>query len=284
MEQYLKSLNEVIVNGVEQLDRTNIGTLNLFGTRNQYSLRDNFPIITTKKMSFNSIKSELLWFLSGSTDERRLAEILYQKPREELTTKNTIWTPNAQSEYWKPKAKFDGDLGKIYGYEWRSWQTADGRFIDQIQNLIDGIKHDPNSRRHIVITYNPGELENMALPPCHALFQMFVSNGTLSCQMYQRSVDKFLGECYNISSYALLTCMIAHVCDLKPNKFIHVKGVDHIYLNHIEQVKEQLTRTPLPLPTLWLNPKVKNIFDFTMDDIKLINYTSLPAIKADMAV
>jgi len=283
MKTYLDELQYILDNGVLRSDRTGTGTLSVFGRQMRFNLQDGFPLVTTKKMLWGSIVSELLWFLEGSTDERRLAEIRYEKPRVELENKTTIWTANAQADYWKPKAKYDGDLGAIYSKQWRRWRNSFGQEIDQIQSLIDGIKNDPNSRRHIVVAYNPGELNQMALPPCHAMFQMYVADGKLSCMMTQRSADLPIGVPFNIASYALLTHMIAQVCDLNVGELILSFGDIHIYANQIEQVKEQLTREPYPLPNLWLNPEIKSIDNFKMCDIKILNYQSHPAITIPFA-
>ena len=269
----------------------------------RYDLSKGFPAVTTKKLAFRACLSELLWFLEGTGDERRLAEILHGTRDQD---KRTIWTDNATSDYWISKAKYDGDLGRVYGVQWRHWRkptemesyytwenTEHGMqakekpelVVDQVQQLIDGIKKDPYSRRHILTAWNPGELEEMALPPCHCFAQFYVSaDGKLSCQMYQRSCDLFLGVPFNIASYSLLTHMIAQVCELEAGELVHVLGDAHIYLNHVEQVKEQLAREPLPLPTLWINPDVRDILNFTMEDFRLENYQSHSAIKADMAV
>jgi len=291
MKTYLDALKFVLENGELRDDRTKVGTISVFGMQQRYNLRETFPAVTTKKLAWQSCVGELLWFIEGSGDERRLAEITHGT-RQGVTT---IWTPNALASYWKPKAKFEGDLGRVYGVQWRSWQTNQKRWIsssdsepvviDQLQNLIDGIKTDPHGRRHILTAWNPADLDNMALPPCHCFAQFYVSkNNELSCQMYQRSCDMFLGVPFNIASYSLLTYMIAQVCDLKVGDFIHTMGDAHIYLDHIEQVKEQLSREPLAGPTLWLNPLLKNIDSFTMADIQLENYQSLGGIKATMAV
>lgn len=284
MKQYHDELKYILDNGVYRMDRTGVGTLSVFGRQIRFDLSEGFPLVTTKKMLWGSIVSELLWFLEGSSDERRLAEIRYEKPREELKNKTTIWTANAQADYWKPKAAYDGDTGRIYPVQWRQWLNYRQERIDQIKNLIDGIKKDPASRRHLVVAYNPGEIEEMALPPCHAMFQMWVAEGKLSCMMTQRSQDAFLGASYNYASYALLTHMIAQVCDLSVGELMVSVGDEHIYQNHIEQVREQLTREPYPLPKLWLNPDIKNIDDFKMCDIKILNYQHHPAISAPMAV
>lgn len=281
MQQYLNTIQHVFNHGFDKSDRTGVGTISVFGHQTRYDLTNGFPAVTTKKLLFDNVKSELIWFLRGSIDERELCEILYGDRDE---SRSTIWSGNAYAPYWIDKAKFHGDCGRIYGAQMRSWIKPDGTTVDQLQELIDGIKKDPDSRRHIVVNYNPGEVNEMSLNPCHALFQFYVANGRLSCQMYQRSADLFLGVPYNIASYALLTHMIAQVCDLHVGEFIHTCGDLHIYKNHGEQCIEQLSRTPYSLPTLWLNPEIKNIFDFSMDDIKLINYQHHPYIKATMAV
>ena len=303
MKTYLDALQFVLDNGVTKTDRTGTGTISVFGMQQRYDLTKGFPAVTTKKLAWKSVVSELLWFIEGTGDEHRLREILHGSRDSE---KSTIWTANATAPYWKSKSKFDGDLGRVYGVQWRHWRTPiehraetfkddfgnifnRGGLLhiketDQLKNLIDGIKRDPNGRRHILSAWNPGELDEMALPPCHAFAQFYVADGRLSCQMYQRSCDMFLGVPFNIASYSLLTHMIAQVCDLDVGEFVHVLGDAHIYSNHVEQVKEQLQREPLPAPTLWLNPDVKSIDDFAMPDIRLDNYTSLGTIKAEMAV
>ena len=298
MQQYHDALRFVLENGTRKNDRTGLGTISYFGMQQRYNLAEGFPAVTTKKLAWRAVVGELLWFIEGSGDERRLAEITHGTRNGTVT----IWTPNALANYWKPKAKFDGDLGRIYGVQWRQWRqykerkdmgdahlggirvATDRWEIDQLQTLIDGIKKDPNGRRHILTAWNPAELEDMALPPCHVMSQFNVTNGKLSCQMYQRSCDMFLGVPFNIASYSLLTHMIAQVCDLEVGEFVHVLGDAHIYINHIEQVKEQLTRGPFPSPTLYLNPEIKLIDRFTMEDIELRNYTSHGPIKATMAV
>ena len=245
--------------------------------------------MTTKKLAWRACVAELLWFLEGSSDERRLAEITHGT-RD--SSKSTIWTGNAQASYWKPKAKFESDLGSVYGVQWREWDThttdicqSEPIYIDQIKQVIEGIKKDPFGRRHIVSAWNVAELNKMALPPCHVMFQFYVSkDGGLSCHMYQRSVDTFLGLPFNIASYALLTNMIAHVTGLTAKELVISTGDTHLYLDHVDQVKEQLNRQAFELPTLWLNPEVKNIDKFNMDDIELKNYVSHDAIKAKMAV
>ena len=304
MKTYLDALKQVLEQGTTKEDRTGTGTISLFGMQQRYDLSKEFPAVTTKKLAWKACVGELLWFIEGSGDERRLAELTHGT-REGVVT---IWTPNAQAGYWKPRAKYDGDLGRVYGVQWRHWRTIKprepgGTFrdefgtayrrqgsdievkeVDQLRNLIDGIRADPYGRRHILTAWNPGELDSMALPPCHCFAQFYVEDGRLSCQMYQRSCDMFLGVPFNIASYSLLTHMIAQVCDLDVGEFIHTLGDAHIYVNHVEQVKEQLTREPLPLPVLKLNPEIKDITKFTMDDINLGNYKSHPPLKAPMAV
>ena len=281
MKQYLDALRQVLEEGADRKDRTGIGTKAIFGMQQRYSMEHGFPAITTKKLAWNSVVSELLWFIEGSNDERRLAEILYKTRDKE---KKTIWTANAQADYWKPKSKFEGDLGRVYGVQWRKWKNYEGKESDQLKNAVELIKSDPASRRIIVAAWNPGEIDKMALPPCHTFFQFFVADNKLSLQMYQRSCDMFLGVPFNIASYSLLLCMVAQVTGLKSGEFIHTLGDAHIYYNHCEQVKEQLKREPLKLPKLKLNPKIKNIDDFKMEDIELIGYGHHPAIKAQMAV
>lgn len=303
MKTYHQLLQHILDNGTERNDRTGVGTLSVFGHQIRFNLEEGFPAVTTKKLAWKAVVGELLWFLEGSGDERRLAEITHGT-REGVTT---IWTPNAKAPYWVDKAEYEGDLGRVYGVQWRHWrklkQRGEGSFtdsfgnsyrrintvqvieVDQVANLIDGLKRDPYGRRHILNAWNPGEIADMALPPCHILSQYWVSNsGKLSCHMYQRSADAFLGVPFNYASYALLTHMIAHVCGYGVGDLVVSTGDTHIYLDHIEQVKQQLEREPYPLPKLWLNPEVKNIDSFTMDDIKLIDYQHHPALKATMAV
>jgi thymidylate synthase len=303
MKTYLNALKEVLDKGSVRGDRTGTGTISLFGMQQRYNLEESFPAVTTKKLAWKALTGELLWFIEGSGNERRLAEITHGTSEGTVT----IWTPNALAPYWKPSAEFEGDLGRVYGVQWRKWQTPIihskeifrddfGNYYnrggsihiketDQLIDLVNGIKTDPYGRRHILSAWNPGELDQMALPPCHMFAQFYVSqDNKLSCQMYQRSCDMFLGVPFNIASYSLLTAMIAQVCGLKVGEFVHVLGDAHIYLNHVEQVKEQLTREPLPEPTLWLNPDITDINKFTMDDIKLVGYQSHGTIKAPMAV
>ena len=281
MKQYLDALSHVLENGIDRQNRTGIATRAVFGMQLRFNMNDGFPAVTTKKLPWKSVASELLWFIEGSNDERRLAEILHGTRDKE---KATIWTANAEADYWKPKAKFKGDLGRIYGVQWRKWKASDGKEIDQLANAIKMIKENPTSRRIIVNAWNPGEIEQMALPPCHTFFQFFVANNKLSLQMYQRSCDMFLGVPFNIASYSLLLHMIAQSTNLEPGEFVHTLGDAHIYHNHFGQVKEQLSRKPFSLPKLWLSPEIKNIDDFTMEGIKLENYNFHPAIKAEMAV
>jgi thymidylate synthase len=302
-QQYLDALKYVLENGTNKSDRTGTGTISVFGMQQRYNLQHGFPAVTTKKLAWKSVVSELLWFIEGSGDENRLREILHGSKH---TEKTTIWSANATAPYWKPKAKFDGDLGRVYGVQWRHWRTpiehkqetfkddfgntyrragyVHFKEVDQIKLLIEGIKADPHGRRHILSAWNPGELEAMALPPCHCFAQFYVADGKLSCQMYQRSCDMFLGVPFNIASYSLLTHLVAQVCGLEVGEFVHVLGDAHIYMNHVDQVKEQLSREPLPAPTLLLSPGIDKITDFTMGDIVLHNYQSHDAIKADMAV
>ena len=276
MKQYHDLLEDILNNGEVKDDRTGIGTISVFGRQLRFDLSNGFPAITNNKLAWKSVVSELLWFLEGTGDERRLAEILYGSRDPE---RSTIWTGNAQAAYWTPRAKYDGDLGRVYGVQWRDW-----RGVDQLANLIEGIKSDPNGRRHILTAWNVDELDQMALPPCHVLAQFNVSNSKLSCHMYQRSVDVFLGLPFNIASYALLTHLIAQVCDLKVGELIISTGDTHIYSNHVEQVKEQLSREEYPLPELWLNPSIKKIDDFRMESVDLEGYKSHGTIKAEMAV
>lgn len=276
MQQYHQLLQDILDNGIQIVDRTGVGTLSVFGRQLRFDLRTGFPAVTTKKLAWRAVVGELLWFLEGSGDERRLAEITHGT-REGVTT---IWTPNAQAPYWKHKAQYEGDLGRVYGTNWRNW-----RGVDQIKNLVAGLKSDPHSRRHILSAWNVDELDNMALPPCHVLSQYWVNNNReLSCHMYQRSQDVPLGGPFNYASYALLTHMLAHVCDLKVGELIISIGDAHIYNSHIEQVREQLTRTPYSPPRLYLNRDVHDIFKFTMNDIILDEYQHHPPLKMNMVV
>lgn len=264
MKQFHDLLKHVLATGSHKSDRTGTGTQSVFGYQMRFNLEEGFPLLTTKKLHTRSIFHELLWFLKGETNIKYLKD-----------NKVTIW------DEW---ADENGELGPVYGKQWRSWETADGRTVDQITNVIEQIKKNPDSRRLLVVAFNPGEVEKMALPPCHAFFQFYVADGKLSCQLYQRSADIFLGVPFNIASYALLTHMIAQACDLKVGEFIHTLGDAHIYSNHMEQVQLLLTREPRPLPKLKLNPNVKNIFDFTYNDIEVIGYDPHPGIKAEVAV
>jgi len=264
MRQYLDLMRHVLEHGDPKTDRTGTGTLSVFGWQMRFRLQDGFPLLTTKKLHTRSIIHELLWFLQGDTNIRYLKE-------------------NGVS-IWDEWADENGDLGPVYGKQWRHWQTADGRGVDQITRLIEGIKRNPDSRRHLVTAWNPGEVENMALPPCHALFQFYVANGRLSCQLYQRSADIFLGVPFNIASYALLTHMVAQACELEPGDFIWTGGDCHLYLNHLEQAREQLSREPRPLPQLRINPAVKDVFAFRFEDFALEGYDPHPHIKAPVAV
>jgi len=296
MVEYLRHLNHILINGEDREDRTGVGTKSIFGLQMRFDLRKEFPAVTTKRLAWRAVVSELIWFLEGSGDERRLAEILHGT-RD--TDKKTIWTANAEADYWQPKAKYDGDLGRVYGVQWRDWRTPVtlekkqfkgieytqfNNSVDQVTKLISDIKRDPTSRRHILTAWNPGELDDMALPPCHVMSQFYVNNGELSCQMYQRSADMFLGVPFNIASYSLLTHMIAHACDLKVGDFVHTIGDAHIYNDHVDQVVEQMGRKPLPGPTLKIECDSKDIFDIKMEHINLINYQSHPPISAPMAV
>lgn len=264
MQQYLDLMRHVRNHGTYKQDRTGTGTLSVFGHQMRFDLRAGFPVVTTKKVHLKSIIHELLWFLRGETNIRYLRE-------------------NGVS-IWNEWANADGELGPVYGYQWRSWPTADGRHVDQIQQVIQQLKANPDSRRIIVSAWNVGEIENMALPPCHAFFQFYVANGELSCQLYQRSADIFLGVPFNIASYALLTMMVAQVTGLKAGDFIWTGGDCHLYSNHLEQADLQLSREPYPLPQMTLNPAVNSIFEFTYSDFTLSDYQSHPAIKAPVAV
>lgn len=264
MQQYLNLLNHVLTTGTERTDRTGTGTIGVFGHQMRFNLQDGFPLLTTKKLHLKSIIYELLWFIKGSTNVHYLQE-------------NGV-------RIWNEWALPDGELGPIYGYQWRSWPAASGGHIDQLAQVINDIKQNPYSRRHIVSAWNVGCLDQMQLPPCHILFQFYVANGKLSCQLYQRSADIFLGVPFNIASYALLTMMVAQVCGLQPGDFVHTLGDAHIYTNHIEQVKLQLTREPFALPQMKINPTVTNIDDFRYEDFELVNYQAHPHIKGEISV
>lgn len=264
MRQYLELLDHVMKNGVMKHDRTGTGTISVFGYQMRFDLEEGFPLMTTKKLHVKSIIHELLWFLSGSTNIKVLQE-------------NGV-------RIWNEWADADGNLGPVYGYQWRSWPAADGRHIDQIKQVVESLRTNPDSRRHIVSAWNAGEIENMALPPCHILFQFYVADGKLSCQLYQRSADIFLGVPFNIASYAFLTHMMAQVTGYKPGEFIHTLGDAHIYLNHTEQVKLQLSREPMKLPVLKLNPAVRDIFDFSFNDFTIEGYNAHPGIKGEISV
>jgi len=264
MQQYLQLLQHILDNGVHKSDRTGTGTVSCFGYQMRFDLQQGFPLVTTKKLHTKSIFYELLWFLKGET--------------------NIAYLKDHGVKIWDEWADERGELGPVYGKQWRSWEGANGKVVDQVTELIDQIKKNPDSRRLIISAWNVADLPKMALMPCHTIFQFYVADGKLSCQLYQRSADVFLGVPFNIASYALLTMMIAQVCDLQPGEFIHTFGDVHIYNNHTEQVNIQLSRTPFPLPTMKLNPAVKNIFDFSFEDFTLENYQSHPAIKAPVAV
>ena len=264
MKQYLDLMKHVLENGIEKQDRTGTGTKSVFGYQMRFDLSEGFPVVTTKKLHLRSIIHELLWFLKGDTNIRYLKE-----------NKVSIW------DEW---ADENGELGPVYGHQWRSWPTGDGKVVDQISNVVDQIKSNPDSRRLIVSAWNVGELEKMALPPCHAFFQFYVADGKLSCQLYQRSADIFLGVPFNIASYSLLTLMIAQVCELTPGEFIHTFGDAHLYSNHMDQARLQLSREPRALPTMKINPEVHNIFDFKYEDFELVGYNPHPHIKGKVAV
>lgn len=264
MEQYHNLLKHILENGAKKEDRTGTGTLSCFGYQMRFDLSDGFPVLTTKKLHLKSIIHELLWFLKGDTNIAYLKE-------------NNV-------RIWDEWADENGDLGPVYGYQWRSWPNPDGTHTDQIQKLVDGLKNNPDSRRHIVSAWNPSFIEDMALPPCHCLFQFYVADGKLSCQLYQRSADTFLGVPFNIASYALLTLMLAQVCGYEPGEFVHTFGDVHLYSNHIEQAQLQLTREPRELPEMKINPEVKDLFAFKFEDFELVNYDPHPHIKAAVAV
>ncbi len=264
MRQYLDLLTHLLETGSERSDRTGTGTISRFGYQMRFNLEEGFPVVTTKKLHLKSIIHELLWFLNGDTNVKYLQD-------------NGV-------KIWNEWAGEDGELGPVYGHQWRSWSAPDGKEIDQITQLIDQIKSNPTSRRLIVSAWNVGDLDKMKLPPCHLLFQFYVNDGRLSCQLYQRSADVFLGVPFNIASYALLTLMVAQVTGLKPGDFVHTFGDAHIYNNHLEQVRLQLSREPFPLPQMKINPQVKSIFDFKYDDFELVNYQAHPHIKGDVSI
>ncbi len=264
MRQYLDLVQNILDHGVKKGDRTGTGTLSMFGYQMRFNLQDGFPLLTTKKLHLKSIIYELIWFLNGDT--------------------NIKYLNDHGVRIWDEWADEHGELGPVYGAQWRSWNTGDGRSVDQISQVIEQIKTNPDSRRLIVSAWNVAEIENMALPPCHTLFQFYVANGRLSCQLYQRSADVFLGVPFNIASYALLTMMIAQVCDLEAGDFVHTLGDAHLYLNHLEQARLQLTRQPYPLPQMRINPAVKSIFDLEYEDFELLNYQAHPSIKAEISV
>ena len=264
MQQYLDLIRRVLAEGVLKEDRTGTGTISVFGHQMRFNLEDGFPLVTTKKLHLKSIIYELLWFLKGSTNVKYLQD-------------NGV-------RIWNEWAKENGELGPIYGYQWRSWPDYSGGHIDQVLQVIESIKNNPDSRRHIVSAWNVGQIDEMQLPPCHILFQFYVANGRLSCQLYQRSADIFLGVPFNIASYALLTMMVAQVCGLKPGDFVHTLGDSHIYCNHIEQVKLQISREPRPLPVMKINPSIRNIDEFSFEDFELTGYDPHPHIKGDIAI
>lgn len=264
MKQYLELMQDILENGAKKEDRTGTGTLSVFGRQIRFNLSEGFPMVTTKKLHVRSIIYELLWFLKGDTNIKYLKD-------------NGVGI-------WDEWADEKGDLGPVYGYQWRSWPAPNGEKIDQISKVVDQLKNKPDSRRHIVTAWNPADVDNMALPPCHALFQFYVAEGKLSCQLYQRSADFFLGVPFNIASYALLTCMMAQQCDLEPGEFIWTGGDVHLYTNHLEQAKLQLSRTPRPLPQLKINRKPPSIFDYHYEDFQILNYDPHPHIKAPVAV
>lgn len=262
--QYLDLMRHVLEHGQRKTDRTGTGTLSVFGWQMRFDLRDSFPLLTTKKLHLKSIVYELLWFLRGETNVR--------------------WLQENGVSIWDEWADADGELGPVYGHQWRHWPARDGQEIDQIAALVQSLKNNPDSRRHIVTAWNPADVERMALPPCHALFQFYVADGRLSCQLYQRSADIFLGVPFNIASYALFTMMLAQACGLKPGDFVHTFGDAHLYLNHLEQAREQLSRTPKPFPRMRLNPDVQDLLGFRYEDFHLEGYEPHPAIKAPIAV
>lgn len=290
-QNYLNLLQDILDNGEDRMDRTKVGTRAVFGRSLRFNLQDGFPLLTTRKMSMKAILGEMLWFVEGSGDERRLCEITYGTRDPSRTT---IWTANAQASYWEPKAKFQGDLGRVYGVQWRQWKSpveqSDGTWqvktVDQLANIINSIKTNPTDRRMILTAFNPGELDQMALPPCHMMAQFFVdiTHKKLSCQMYMRSIDSVLGLSYNIASYAFLTHMIAKVTNLSVGELTILMGDTHIYSNHIEGIQEQLNREPYTFPILHINNNCTDINSFNMEDFDLVGYKSHESIKFDMAV
>ena len=264
MQSYLNLMQDVLENGTTKEDRTGTGTISVFGRQLRFDLQEGFPLLTTKKVHLKSVIHELLWFLRGDTNIRYLKE--------------------HGVKIWDEWADVEGNLGRVYGAQWRSWRKPDGGTVDQISQVVKGLKENPDSRRHLVVAYNPGEVEGMALPPCHAFFQFYVAKGELSCQLYQRSADLFLGVPFNIASYSLLTLMMAQVCGLKPKEFVHTFGDVHLYSNHLDQAHLQMSRTPRALPKMTLNPAVKDIFDFQYDDFTLSDYDPHPGIKAPGSV
>ncbi len=305
MKQYLDLLSHIMETGNDKGDRTGTGARSVFGYQMRFDLSKGFPLLTTKKLPFNMIANELLWFLAGSTNIQPLLKnnvhIWDEWPYKSYLMQNGLAVPKSDSVEWKEGikeftkqvleddafAKEYGELGPVYGYQWRNWPAPDGRHIDQIREVVEQIKNSPDSRRMIVSAWNVADIEEMAksgLPPCHCLFQFYVANGKLSCQLYQRSCDTFLGVPFNVASYSLLTMMLAQVCDLLPGEFVWTGGDVHLYSNHFDQVATQVERTPKELPTLWINPEVKDIFSFTIEDFKLENYNPDPSIKAPIAV
>jgi thymidylate synthase len=264
MKQYLDLLDHIVTQGTQKGDRTGTGTISTFGYQMRFDLSEGFPMLTTKKLHLRSIIHELLWFIAGDTNIKYLKD-------------NGV-------RIWDEWADENGDLGPVYGYQWRSWPAPNGQTVDQLKDLVNQIKTNPNSRRHIITAWNPADIPNMALPPCHCLFQFYVADGKLSCQLYQRSADTFLGVPFNIASYALMTHMMAQVCDLEVGEFIHSFGDVHLYNNHLEQTQEQLSRTPRKLPKLKMNPNVKDIFDFKFEDFEIVDYDPMPHIKAAVSV
>jgi len=264
VRQYLELLDDVLANGTRKGDRTGTGTLSVFGRQLRFDLTEGFPAVTTKKLHLKSVVGELIWFLRGSTNVR--------------------WLQEHGISIWDEWADADGELGPVYGHQWRSWPAPDGRHIDQIAKVLDSIRTNPDSRRHVVSAWNVAEVDDMALPPCHTMFQFYVADGRLSCQLYQRSADLFLGVPFNIASYALLTHMVAQVCGLEPGDFVHTFGDAHLYLNHVEQATLQLGREPRPLPVLRLNPERKELTEFEIGDVELVGYDPHPGIKAPIAV